>query len=240
MKHTLPCLVIVFFALAAIRAQPVTDDAAVAATAPPPPPPLPPAEAICFMIINNHVKYLSKYSNVSVDTCERFKIALRLVLEAQVDKAVRLLGGAISQRENRTTTETVTCNISVFGRIVPIALIPDNEACGALNFYVVASAEALAHEFLEAERRILDLPYDEAEAEAKGQVSGRRQQTSLTPHVSCEFGPYGVSIQHWTKSDCDDARTVYTRCLTKHQPSTRGTLFKCFTDAAAFIETDVA
>jgi hypothetical protein len=185
-------------------------------------------KGLCQYSINGRNMTLSKKVEFATEFCVRLGDGIRTVMQAHIYDATHNLGASIERFGPKDGNRSVDCNISVFDYRMPLPLMSTEDECHRLQSFVNLEAEAAAYRHLDTIRRSMGLPDDDV-------IDESQQRASLTPHISCEFGPYGVSIKHWIKSDCKTAKVVYSECA-KRLSTTREGIFKCFTDAVWAIE----
>lgn len=210
------CLVIVFVALA------LAEDIAA--------PVAPPVSMdICKYVINGRNLTLSE-TKQPTETCLAIGHALRYNMLVRVYTGISRLASSLARFGVPNPNATLPCNVNIVDQALALPLADSETECSYWQRHVSFLAEESVLEQLDILGRAMHLS-DDAEPE------GPRQTAALTPKAPCAFGPYGLTLAHWLKTDCDLARALYARCLTQHKEgNTPEDVFYCFTQAIARTE----
>lgn len=216
--RALVCLVIVFFAALSALAEEV-----------PAQPTVPPVSMdICKYTINGRNLTLSKSTPQTTETCINIGHGLRYTMLSHVYTGVSRLAASIARFAVPNPNATLACTVNLVEQSMPLPLVENEAECSYWQRHVSFLAEEAVYGQLDTLRRAMGLSSDDADSE------GPHQSVSLTPKAPCEFGPYGLSMAHWIKTDCDLARALYAKCLSKRTDADmRASVFYCFTQAVA-------
>lgn len=214
--RTLVCLVIVFFAAVAALAADAPDAAAAA--------PVP--MDICKYIINGRNVTLSE-AKQPTETCINIGHALRYTILTRVYTGISYLAASLVRFGIPNPNATLECTVDLVNQTMPLPLVESTTECSYWQRHVSFLAEEVVIEQLDTLSRALRLS-------AEPEPEGPRQTAALTPRAPCEFGPYGLTLAHWLKTDCELARALYNKCLSKRvDGDMRDTIFYCFRQAVA-------
>src|SRR5688572_21954763 len=196
--------------------------------------------SFCSYTVNNRVNMtLSKTTRVPSEICEPLREGLSGAMKARVFEGITDLAAAIRRFGDPNANRSVNCNVTAFEQSLVFPNLTSVDECNAVHIYLDLTGRVAAFKYLDTMRRFMGLP-DDPDSVPDEQKQRTNSCTAGSPAISCEFGPYGVSIATWSKEDCADAHVAYARCTSKTQPATRESLFKCFVDATSFIEGSTA